>query len=216
MYELTVWKGQSVTLSFYVTKTFVVKRLNHCSIFVPVLRECSLSLRITTTATYNCPHHRPSPHNASCLSASALLASVAETRSTTSTSYRAWYHHICKWSIYASGWRKEHHWHKLQPVTTTYVPNMLEGQDHQMHKVQRSVKPQVQGSKSGAAGPASVQVSRVGRRSNMQLQPPPTRSGAAQHNAAINATCVRAVWKLSALRKLHCHSWGQITDSNAP
>ena len=63
-----------------------------------------------------------------------------------------------------------------------------------MHKVKRSVTPQVQGSKSGAAGSASVQVSRAGRSNNMQLQPPPTRSGPAHHNAAINATCIRAMF----------------------
>ena len=61
----------------------------------------------------------PPPHSASCLGASAVFELVGEWKRTTSASCRGWYHHVCKWTICASGWMKKHHEHKLQLVTTT-------------------------------------------------------------------------------------------------
>ena len=44
-------------------------------------------------------HHWPPPHSASCLGASAVFAAVDGWKSTTSTSCRVWWYHMCKWTI---------------------------------------------------------------------------------------------------------------------
>ena len=144
-------------------------------------------------------HHWPPPHSASCPGASAVFAPVAGWKSTTSASCRGWYHHVCKWTICASGWVKKHHQRKLQLVTTTTCASGIfepvkEGKHHK-HKVQRSgCKVQRSGHKVQRSGPASALVG-TGCSNNMQLQPPPPPTlqiWPTQHDAAITATCVRA------------------------
>ena len=141
------------------------------------------------------------PHSASCPRASAVFAPVAGWKRTTSASCRGWCHHVCKWSICASGWMKEHHEHKLQLVTTTtwasgmFAP--VERRETSQAQVQRSGckvqrsghKVQRSGCKVQRSGPASALVG-TGCSNNMQLQPPPPPT--MQHNAEITATCVRA------------------------
>ena len=90
------------------------------------------------------------------------------------------------------------HQHKLQLVTTTtcvQVECLHQLKSHKQ-KVRRSeCKVQISGHKVQRSGPASALVS-TGCNSNMQLQPPSitTQMQGAQHDAAINATCLMAMF----------------------
>ena len=44
---------------------------------------------------------------------------MAGWKSTTSEVCRGWYHHVCKWTICACGWMKNHYQRKLQLVKTS-------------------------------------------------------------------------------------------------
>ena len=111
---------------------------------------------------------------------------------------------MCKWTICASAWKKKNHQHKLQLVTTKT------GASGMFAPVERKATPQAQGAKVGTQGwkvRASISTSQYG----MQQQHATTNTTttdqirAAQHDAAINATCVMGhhfPYK-SSLRKFH-------------
>ena len=110
----------------------------------------------TSTSTYNYHYRWTPPHSAGCPSASAVSAPMAAWKSTTSASCRGWYHHVCKWTICTSGWRKKDLQCKLQLMTnTTCASGMLPSVDRRetpQAKVQRS------GCKLQRSGPASALV----------------------------------------------------------
>ena len=92
------------------------------------------------------------------------LTPVAGWKSTTSASCKGWYHNVCKWTIYASGWIEKCHQRKLQLVTTTTK------EQRSRHKVQRS-------------GLVSAQLHQT-TATTITIHMWPTH-----HNAAISATC---------------------------
>ena len=142
-------------------------------------------------------HHWPPPHSASCPGASAVFAPVDEWKSTTSASCRGWCHHVCKWTICASGWMKKHHERKLQLVeTTTCASGMFAPVERRETPQAQDPKVRMLGAKvrsQGAKVTASISASRYGmQQQHEQPPPPPTMQiWPAQHDAAITATCVR-------------------------
>ena len=116
-------------------------------------------LWINYNILYSFYHHHWPSHSASCLSASAVFAPVAEGDTTTCAGGLSAL--VAEWK---STTRASCNWWQPPPVQLENLHQLKKGKHHK-HKAQRS------GHKVQRSGPASVLVS-TGCSNNMQLQPP--------------------------------------------
>ena len=180
-----------VTCNDVIRRPIKSRPLCYCSMFVFLLLYCNCYTQLHSPpphiyTTTTCNHH----HTVQVARVQVeYLRQWLEEKTPPAQVATGDDHHMCKWSICASCWKKKHHQRKLQQVLTTtcasgvFAP--VDGGKHHQRKVQRS------GPASGQIGAGCSNSSRNdNHHTTDQIR---TSTGAVGvPDAAINATCVRA------------------------
>ena len=138
------------------------------------------------------------PHSASCLSVSPVSVPVGGRKNTTGASCNGWNHHGCKGSLCANGWGRN---------TTTvscrwWLPLQAQGGKVRVQgaKVRTSISTSRNGIQQQHTTPTTTNIDQLGIS---------TGTGGV-HDAAINATCVRAHNKGRAWKELELCALTQV------